>query len=58
MNFHFMWTVQCCQHGEVEKTAGLALQSRTGPDFTPAPFRNKLLQRSGQVIGVGKEGAT
>src|SRR3954471_13603529 len=50
MGLEFLRSVQCAQHREVEKAAGLVRKTFAAPDVAPAIFRRQVLHRPVEVV--------
>src|SRR5579885_240778 len=54
MNPQFMRAIQCGEHANVDQTTHLPGKPWARPDRPPARLRHQLLQRTGEIIGIGK----
>jgi len=56
MQAEFVFAIESNGHGERDKTACVARESRAGPDFSPGVARDEILKWRGEV-GCGLHGA-
>src|SRR5690348_16145346 len=50
MQFDFMRTVQRREHAQIHEASGLAGKAGPGPNGSPAPFSDKFIKHSGELI--------